>query len=48
LRHTAATRWIAKGVPLHVVSVLLGHASTAVTEQTYSHVTGLDFGRYVN
>ena len=36
LRHTAATRLVESGVPLHAVSNLLGHSSVRVTER-YSH-----------
>jgi integrase len=36
LRHTAATRLVESGIPLHAVSKLLGHSSIRVTER-YSH-----------
>ena len=36
LRHTAATRLVEGGIPLHSVSVYLGHLSTRMTER-YSH-----------
>jgi len=36
LRHTAATRLVESGVPIHTVSKLLGHSSITVTER-YSH-----------
>lgn len=39
LRHTFGTTALAAGVPLKVVSSILGHASTAVTAEIYSHVT---------
>lgn len=39
LRHAAATILLEDGVPMRVVADLLGHASTHVTEDTYSHVT---------
>jgi integrase len=39
LRHTWATLALQAGVPLKVVSVRLGHATTAVTADVYSHVT---------
>lgn len=39
LRHTWATLALAAGVPLKVVSERLGHATTAITADTYSHVT---------
>lgn len=38
LRHTWATLALRAGVPLKVVSERLGHATTAVTADTYSHV----------
>ena len=36
LRHSAATRWIADGVPRDVVQALLGHVSSASME-VYLH-----------
>jgi integrase len=39
LRYTWATLALGAGVPLKVVSERLGHATTAVTADTYSHVT---------
>ena len=39
LRHTHATLALAAGVPTKVVSERLGHASMAITADTYSHVT---------
>lgn len=38
LRHTAATLSLAAGVPPKVVSEQLGHASAALTLDTYAHV----------
>ena len=38
LRHTAATLALSAGVPAKVVSEQLGHASSAFTLDTYSHV----------
>lgn len=38
LRHTAATLALAAGVPAKVVSEQLGHATSAVTLDVYSHV----------
>ncbi len=38
MRHTHATLMLAAGVPLHVVSRRLGHASEAFTAATYAHV----------
>lgn len=37
LRHTFATRLIEQGVPIKVVSELLGHSSTSVTLNIYVH-----------
>ncbi len=37
LRHYFATRLLAKGVPIHHVSKLLGHSSVVITEQIYYH-----------
>jgi integrase len=39
LRHSAATLLLAAGVPLHVVSRLLGHSTIALTSNTYGHFT---------
>lgn len=38
LRHSAASIWIANGVPLRVVMELLGHSTIKVTADTYAHV----------
>jgi integrase len=38
LRHTCATLLLREGVNVKVVSEMLGHASTAITLNTYSHV----------
>ena len=38
-RHTAATLMLAAGVPVKVVSEMLGHATVAITLATYSHAT---------
>ena len=38
LRHSAATVLLAAGVPLKVVSELLGHSSIAITADIYAHV----------
>lgn len=40
LRHSCASWLIQQGVPLAVVSEILGHSSTEITDQTYSHVSG--------
>ena len=41
-RHSAATRWLRDGVPIEVVSKLLGHSSVAVTSSVYGHLTAED------
>lgn len=38
LRHTAATAWLAAGVRVEIVSRRLGHSSSVVTLNVYSHV----------
>lgn len=38
LRHTAAARAFARGVPLLTISCQLGHASPAVTARVYAHL----------
>jgi integrase len=38
LRHSAASLLLAQGVPLKVVSDLLGHSSITITADVYSHV----------
>jgi integrase len=38
LRHTAATLMLREGVPVHVVSERLGHASASITMDVYAHV----------
>jgi integrase len=38
-RHTAATLLLDSGVPLEVVSAILGHATLAVTSDIYAKVT---------
>lgn len=39
LRHSAATAMLNAGVPMHVVSRILGHSSISITVDTYGHVT---------
>lgn len=39
LRHSVASAALAAGVPIKVVADLLGHSSTAITADVYSHVT---------
>jgi len=38
LRHTYATMQFEAGLPLKTVSILLGHSSTEITSNTYTHV----------
>ena len=38
LRHTHATHLLTSGVPIHVVSARLGHASIQTTVDVYGHV----------
>lgn len=45
LRHTCATLMRAGGAPLEIVSALLTHSSTAITEQIYVHTTAQDLRR---
>jgi integrase len=42
LRHTFASHLLKEGVPLHHVSKLLGHATTAITELVYGHIAPQD------
>lgn len=42
LRHTALTRWAAKGMPIKLASQIAGHSSTAITESCY-----VDLSHYV-
>ncbi len=37
-RHTAATLLLGAGVPLEVVSAILGHSGIAITADTYARV----------
>lgn len=39
LRHAFATIMLEEDVPMKVVSAQMGHSSTRITEETYSHVT---------
>lgn len=41
-RHTTATRLLRDGVPVEVVSKILGHASVTTTVTTYGHLTAED------
>jgi integrase len=54
LRHTHATVLLLAGVPVHVVSRRLGHASPVITWQVYAHLmpgsdeeAAVTFGRRV-
>ena len=38
LRHTAATLMLSRGVPIKVVSEMLGHADVNTTLSIYAHV----------
>jgi len=38
LRHSAATAMLNAGIPLHVVSRILGHSSVAITGDIYGHI----------
>lgn len=42
LRHTYATGLLRSGVPIEVVSTLLGHSSVTTTSSTYTHLTVAD------
>jgi integrase/recombinase XerD len=44
-RHSAATRMLRDGVPVEVVSRLLGHASVTTTSAIYGHLTAGDARR---
>jgi site-specific recombinase XerD len=41
-RHSAATRMLRDGVPIEVVSKILGHASVVTTSAVYGHLTAAD------
>ena len=41
-RHALATRWLRDGVPVEVVSKLLGHSSVTITSAVYGHLTAED------
>jgi site-specific recombinase XerD len=38
LRHSRATDWIRRGIPIEVVSKLLTHRSVATTADVYVHL----------
>jgi integrase/recombinase XerD len=44
-RHSMATRLLRDGVPIEVVSMLLGHASVTTTMAVYGHLTAEDARR---
>jgi site-specific recombinase XerD len=44
-RHSMATRALRDGVPVEVVSKLLGHISVTTTQAVYGHLTALDARR---
>ena len=44
LRHSAASLLIAEGVPVPVVSHLLGHADSGITLRVYAHLLGDQHG----
>ncbi|TDC77352.1 site-specific integrase [Actinomadura sp. 7K507] len=44
-RHTMATRMLRDGVPVEVVSAVLGHCSVTTTLQVYGHLTSEDARR---
>jgi integrase len=48
LRHTFATSSLAAGVPLEVISKMLGHARIEITANTYAHATPELFTDAVN
>jgi len=37
-RHTAATLMLVQGIPVKVVSEILGHARASITQDIYQHV----------
>ncbi len=44
-RHSAATRMLRDGVPVEVVSKVLGHSPVAITSAVYGHLTAEDARR---
>lgn len=44
-RHSAATRMLRDGVPVEVVSKILGHSSVTTTMAVYGHLTAEDARR---
>ncbi len=47
-RHAKATELLAKGVPIHAASGLLGHSSIVSTDRYYHHATTLNYTRYID
>jgi len=39
LRHSAATTMLESGVPIHIVSRILGHSKISITVDIYGHVS---------
>jgi site-specific recombinase XerD len=37
-RHTAAMMWLNKGVPVEIVSRMLGHSNVKITQAVYAHI----------
>lgn len=46
-RHTFVTGLLARGVPMHAVSKLVGHSQTSTTDRVYNHTTALTFAGYL-
>lgn len=46
-RHTFVTGLLARGVPMHAVSKLVGHSQTSTTDRVYNHTTALTFANYL-
>lgn len=47
-RHTRITQLLSRGVPMHAVSKLAGHASTSTTDRIYNHASALSYAHYVD
>jgi integrase len=47
-RHSMATSWIRSGVPIHVVSQRLGHATVSITVDVYLHVLPKEQSEHVD
>lgn len=48
LRHTAAMRWLRRGVPIGLVSRMLGHSNVGITDKAYSHWGADDHALIIN